>query len=232
MIRMSVRALPGLLIGLCLAFSSSPALFADQANWSVARQWNELLLEAIRHDLARPTIHARNLYHVSGAMWDAWAAYDADAETLLHHEHQGSLFVKAAREEAISYASYRILSWRFKNSPGAVNALASFDAKMAELGYDKNFTSTAGNSPAALGNRIAETYINYGLSDNSNEANGYKSLFYQPVNQPLVPTLPGNPTISDPNRWQPLALDFFVDQGGNVILGGYPGRPDCYRRSR
>ena len=48
---------------------------------SVARQWKEVLLTAIRNDLARPTVHARNLYHTSAAMWDAWAAYDdADGE--------------------------------------------------------------------------------------------------------------------------------------------------------
>ncbi len=33
----------------------------------VARQWNDLLLEAIRNDYARPTVHARNLFHVSAA---------------------------------------------------------------------------------------------------------------------------------------------------------------------
>ena len=43
---------------------------------SVARQWNEVLLEAIRNDFARPTVHARNLFHVSMAMYDAWAVYD------------------------------------------------------------------------------------------------------------------------------------------------------------
>ncbi|MEN6337062.1 MAG: hypothetical protein ABFE01_22625, partial [Phycisphaerales bacterium] len=35
---------------------------------SVARQWNEALLDAIRVDVARPTIHARNFFHVSLAM--------------------------------------------------------------------------------------------------------------------------------------------------------------------
>ena len=29
---------------------------------TVAHQWNEQLLEAIRNDFARPTVHARNLY--------------------------------------------------------------------------------------------------------------------------------------------------------------------------
>ena len=42
---------------------------------SIARQWNEAMLEAIRNDYARPTVHARNLFHTSVAMWDAWAGY-------------------------------------------------------------------------------------------------------------------------------------------------------------
>jgi len=51
------------------------------AQHSVAREWNEVLLEAIRNDFARPTVHAHNLFHVSVAMYDAWAAYDDVAQT-------------------------------------------------------------------------------------------------------------------------------------------------------
>jgi hypothetical protein len=189
---------------------------------SVARQWNEELLSAIRADFARPTVHARNLCHVSVAMWDAWAAYDGVAETYLHHESAAADDVAGARAETISYACYRILSERFASSPGAVETLPSLDAKMASLGYDATFTSTAGDSPAALGNRIAATVLAFGAADGSNEAGRYENLFYEPVNPPLVPELPGNPDIVDPNRWQPLALTYFVDQGGNVILGGFP----------
>ena len=43
---------------------------------SVARLWDEAILDAIRRDIPRPTVHARNLYHLSAGMWDAWAAYD------------------------------------------------------------------------------------------------------------------------------------------------------------
>ena len=132
----------------------SPSLAGAQ---SIARHWNEALLNAIRADFARPTVHARNLFHVSVAMWDAWAAYNSDAHTYLHHEKapQIAAGVDDARAETISYAAYRILSVRFANSPGAAESLVSFDAKMDELGYDRRFTSTAGDSPAALGNRIA-----------------------------------------------------------------------------
>ena len=38
---------------------------------TVVREWNETLLHAIRNDLARPTIHARNLHHWSMACYDA-----------------------------------------------------------------------------------------------------------------------------------------------------------------
>ena len=47
---------------------------------SVARLWNEATLDAIRRSAPAPTIHARNLYHLSAAMWDAWAAYDPTAD--------------------------------------------------------------------------------------------------------------------------------------------------------
>ena len=46
---------------------------AENPEWSVARRWDEVLLDAIRRDLPAPTRHARNLYHVSAAMYDAWA---------------------------------------------------------------------------------------------------------------------------------------------------------------
>jgi hypothetical protein len=196
---------------------------AAAAEESIARRWNEQLLEAIRNDLARPTVHARNLFHVSAAMYDAWAAYDQRASTYLHQEKASAENVQAAREEAISYAAYRLLSWRFRNSPGAEGTQDRLDALMAQLGFDVGLDSTSGSSPAALGNRIAQTWIEFGLSDGANEENGYANLFYQPVNPPLVVTDFGNPSIVDPNRWQPLTLDVFIDQSGNVLSSRTPG---------
>ena len=219
MSRLTRRPLPFLAVALTLCCVSVAPVGAQH---SVARQWNDELLDAIRSDLTRPTVHARNLFHVSAAMWDAWAAYDSVAAAWLHDEDATAADVMAAREEAISYAAYRILVHRFTNSVGAATSLPSFDARMQTLGFDTAVTTTAGDSPAALGNRVAQAYIQFGLSDGANEANDYENLFYTPLNPPLVPPLPGNPDIVDPNRWQPLALDFFVDQGGNVIPGGFP----------
>lgn len=153
---------------------SAPAREDTQAP-SVARQWNEVLLEAIRNDYARPTVHARNLFHISAAMFDAWAAFDsstnASSPYLLGKTEQGfscefSSFSNSSdaftnREQALSYAAFRLIKHRFVESPGAAYIFTEADALMAELGLDKNITSTdyANGSAAALGNHIAECYI-------------------------------------------------------------------------
>jgi len=201
-----------------------------EAQHSVAREWNEELLEAIRKDLARPTVHARNIHHVTGAMYDAWAVYDHSATTyLLGKTVDGyvcsfngvptPMDIELAREEAISYAAYRIMKHRFSSSPGAAITIPALDNQMNALGYNimVNSTNYATGDPAHLGNYIAQCYINLGLQDGANESGGYSNTSYQPVNNSLIVDLPGNPNISNFNRWQPLTLDHFIDQGGNPI---------------
>ena len=89
---------------------------------------------------------------------------------------------------------------------------------MMNLGFNPDNTSMVGNSPAALGNRVAQSVINYGLSDGANEAGNYASIPpYTPVNQPLTFDLPGN-TMNDPNAWQQLHfLGGRIDQFGRPI---------------
>jgi hypothetical protein len=210
-----------------------------QVQHSVAREWNEVLLEAIRNDFARPTVHARNLFHISGAMYDAWAAYDETASPYFlgnthgnyHFEFNGipSAFDKVSdQEEALSFAAYRILKHRFRFSPGAETVIPMFDSLMIEMGYDTLLTSTnyGSGSPASLGNYIAEQVIEFGLQDGSNEQFGYGNLHYLPVNSynfnTLDPVYPGNPNIVDPNRWQPLQFGSFIDQSGNPIPTAVP----------
>jgi hypothetical protein len=180
---------------------------------SVARQWNEETLQAIRLDTPRPTVHARNLFHVAVAMWDAWAVYDSTAVGYLTHDKVVSDDPAADRATAISFAAYRVLAERFARSPGAARSLAAFAARMGRLGYDPTFTTTAGTSAAALGNRIGAAVIAYGLMDGANESGGYADPSYAPVNAPLVVKIPGTIMV-DPNRWQPLALDLIVTQNG------------------
>ncbi len=185
---------------------------------SVARQWDEEILGAIRIDFPRPPVHARNLFHLSVAMWDAWAAYDRSARGYLTTEKHTSTTIDADRAEAISYAAYRVLSERYAISPNAATSLASFSARMTRLGYDPSISTTVDDTPAAIGNRIAQTVIAYGLGDGSNEANNYTDPTYVPVNPPLIVAFPGT-TMDDPNSWQPLALSHQVTQNGIPIPG-------------
>lgn len=201
---------------------------------SVARQWNEVILVGIRGDFARPTVHARNLMHTSMAMYDAWAAYDQTAEPyFLGNVTHGyvcpfagisePMDKKAAQEEAISYAAFRLIDHRFKNAPGYFVTLSkALDLLENELGFDAEFTSTdySTGSPAALGNYIAEQIIAYGWHDGSHEANRYANFYYEPYNAPLNMMESGNLSIRDANRWQPLIIDNFIDQSGNPLGGG------------
>src|SRR5437868_12562307 len=95
---------------------------------SVARRWDEALLDAIRRSLPNPPVHARNLFHLSVAMWDAWAAYDPVASGYLFKEKLSvdRCDVTAARNEAISYAAYRVLSARFIKAVGGDVSLSEF----------------------------------------------------------------------------------------------------------
>ena len=192
---------------------------ADHPDWSVARHWDEMLLDAIRRDLPAPTVHARNLYHTSAAMWDAWAAYDPDATGVFVDEDQSASNVQAAREEAISYAAFRVLEARYLDSIGATDTIPELDRLMADLCYPTDVTMTEGDSPAALGNRIARAILDAGMDDGSNEAEGYASPGYDPVNPPLSVDASGT-TLIDPNRWQPLQIQHMISQNGIELENG------------
>jgi hypothetical protein len=222
------------LISACL-FASSLASEPAAAELSVARQWNDVLLSAIRNDLARPTVHARNLFHTSVVMYDTWAVFDSVAEPFLLGKRVDGFTCEfagiripadraAARAEAISFAAYRLLRHRFAHSPGAANSLREMDDLLSELGYDATMTSVdyTDGSPGALGNYVAECMINFGFQDGANEQGGYANTHYEPLNAPLAPDLHGNPGMLDPNRWQPLTFEVFIDQAGNIVTDQTP----------
>ena len=187
------------------------------AGVSVARRWIELLLQAIRDDFARPTVHARNLFHLSAAMYDAWAAWSDTARPWRFGEAEAPCGtppaggeVRRLREEAVSHAAWRLIRHRFRTSPGALATARNADTLMAALGHDTEARSAAARFGACLG----RFYIERGLEDGANEAEDYRSLAYKPVNESLWPEEPGNPTMEHPDRWQPLALTESVDQAG------------------
>ena len=191
----------------------------DDPQWSVARRWNEALLNAIRSDVPAPKVHSRNLFHTSAAMWDAWAAYDPEAVGYFVEESLDSSDVAAARNEAISYAAFRVMEARYIDSIGAEDTITEIVALMETLCYSVDIETTQGDEPAALGNRIADVILAAGLEDGSNEAAGYLDPNYAPVNPPLVVADSGT-EISDPNRWQPLQIEQMLSQNGIPVENG------------
>ncbi len=190
---------------------------------SVARRWDEQALAAIRLDLPRPTVHARNLFHASAAMWDAWAAYDTKAAGVYVHERHTAVDVEAARRTAISYAAYDVLSHRYEHANGGPRTMACLRAVMKDLGYDPADTNDKGDEPIAFGNRIGHTIIAGAANDGSNEAGDYADTTgYKPPNEALVFDNAGA-ALEAPERWQPLNLSIAATQNGIILPAGVQG---------
>ena len=205
---------------LWLAMSVAVCLIRPAAGaQSIARVWDEEILSAIRIDAPNPPVQARNLFSLSAAMYDAWAAYDPVAVGYLFHEKHSAPDPVAARREAISYAAYRLLKERSVYSKSASNTLARLDLHMAALGYDTNNFSLDTSTPAGVGNSVYATISGYFLNDGARQTNAYADWptnqgGYVSVNLALITGIPGNTTVSDVNRWQPLAITNAADQNG------------------
>ncbi len=207
-----------------------PVSARAQAEPPVARQWNEVFIFAIRHDFARPVVHARNLYHSSAAMYDAWSLALGSGTPALTRDTLGTPAFsdpQSAAEEAVSYAAYRVLLQRYQFAPGVDTIRKVADALMRKLGYDTEYRRTdyRGGDAGALGNYVANYILDYGTRDGANEALNYANDQYpDPVNPPLYLDRPYSLlNLLDPNRWQPLAFPgTVIDQSGNPI-GSIPG---------
>ena len=204
-----------------LLFFAASSISAQEV--TVATHWNEEVLEGIRNDFARPTVHARNLLHSSIVMYDAWAAYDNsssehyllgktlhsytcdfDSDNFVIPEDPAD--VKLAQETAMSYSVYRLMKHRYGESPQAPSTMSNIKARMMAMELDTNLVSTdyLNDGPAALGNYLAEQMIAYGMQDGANEIADYASECYVSANPNILPEEPGTNGIVDPNRWQAI----------------------------
>jgi ASPIC and UnbV/FG-GAP-like repeat/Domain of unknown function (DUF6851) len=172
---------------------------------SIAERWDEAAVAALRAGRATEPVEARDLFHLSAAMWDAWAAYDPQARGYFVTEKQHATDVQSARDTAISYAAYRLLLWRASLNANLDATFALLTNQLRSLCYSPDFTSTTGDSPAALGNRIAAAAVAFGRNDGALERLHYEDPSYVPMNAPLIVSQPGS-TVHDATFWQPLAL--------------------------
>ena len=194
---------------------------------SPLRHWNEVLLEAIRNDLARPNVHARNLYHWSvgvstltqwahngeAPMWPEGADLSMDAEAL-------EALVSDANGLPMAVASFthRFIALRYAEAPGYAAAMAHATAVFA-ADWGALPAGLAGEWPAAaLGQALADAADAVWLADGANQTSNYANPCYTPANSPLDVTSAGEcgAVLNDLNRWQPLSFGgSFVDQAGN-----------------
>ncbi|MBL8616799.1 MAG: hypothetical protein JNM72_14395 [Deltaproteobacteria bacterium] len=193
---------------------------------SMARRWNELILDTIRRDIPRPGVHARNLHHLSLAMWDAWATFDELADPVLSTERlviADEADRRAAQETAIAYAAYTLLKHRYASQVGGPTSVACYDASMEAMGFDPTREDVDGDDPVAVGNRIGRLIIDHYADDGANEAANYADITgWAPLNPPLVVDRPGV-EVDDPNEWQILNLAAAETQNGIVLDSGLQG---------
>lgn len=204
--------------------------FQLSAQHSIAREWNELLLQTLQEDLARPHVQARNVFHFSIALYDAWAIYDDESTPYLLGKNVNGYTcpcknltrpadVEAARKEAMSFAAYRFLMARFAKSPQINNVVGRCREIMQKYGYDfRNYSiDYTSGSPAALGNYIAQCVMQMGAQDGSAEDLNYLDTRYQPENPVLEVVAPYKRSGANPNRWQPLKLKNAIDHDGYPV---------------
>lgn len=180
---------------------------ARPATQTIVVRWSSACLQAIRIAKPAPTVVARALAIVHTAIYDAWAAYDEHAvgtrlgETLRRPARERTMENK---RRAMSYAAYRALVDLFPTQQ------PSFDAIMADLGYDPGDRSEDLATAAGVGNRAARALLEYRHADGSNQlgtlhAGAYSDYTgYVPVNPP--------DHIVDPTRWQPLTINGVVQR--------------------
>ena len=133
---------------------------------------------------AAEPVQARDLFDLSAAMWDAWAAYDPKASG--YFAPRSSSLRRAGSRETPRSATppTGCCSGERRSTRTSSRTFALLTERLRSLCFSPDFTSTAGGSPAALGNRIAAAAIAAGRNDGSNEALHYADPTYMPLNAP------------------------------------------------
>lgn len=190
----------------------------------------DTMLDMVKEDGQGPTIHARNFFHVSAAMHDAWAAYDDTQNTyFLGKEKNGktipfnkdfkhlSTNTDSLRHIAISYAAFRILKSRYDDysSKGRTIDILISTIEKHQFSFRNLATNYETGSPEALGNYIAEQILLFGKSDGSKEEDRHELSKYRSKNEKLLPENPGANGLKKPNHWQPIYINKYIVKKGS-----------------
>lgn len=220
-----------LIVFLCffsgISFAQTPSNSSGDKS-SPARIWMDMYLGAIKKDGFGPTIHARNMYHLSAVLYDTWLIYypqkgdhlflgkntrgfEFEFEDFELPENKDSaLFV------SLNYAAFRFMMNRFENYSSKVRVNDELIFLMEDLGLNPSYSNDnySEGSPAALGNYIANKMHEFGLSEPAGDEDGYEGPGLEPKNPALRPNEPGNKSLIDFNRWQPLSVIDYINKKG------------------
>jgi Na+-translocating ferredoxin:NAD+ oxidoreductase RnfD subunit len=136
---------------------------------SIATYWDRAAVAALQAGNASEPVQARDLYHVSRAMWRAWST-----------SHSAT---------AVSYAAYRVLVWDASFNSNLRRTFGMLESRLRALCLSPGDTT-------APGNRIAASVIDAGRNDGSAEALHFVAANVTSTNQPLVVSQPGS-TVED-----------------------------------
>jgi len=188
----------------------------------MVRVWNDAALDAIRVDFPAPTVHARNLFHLSATLWDVWRAYepaDTAGTAIFSDERRAADDVDAARDEAMAFAAHRVLTERYELSLARPATRLQLDNTLNRVCDGARSDEFVADGAAAFGVSLADAVLAATLDDGSLERKAYEDVEYRPVNPPLVVAESGTELV-DPDRWQPLLLESNVSQNGVPLPGG------------
>ena len=216
-------------IKILLLFFLSHLACLSQNEPSIAKKWMDVMLKMVQQDGQGPTIQARNFFHTTAAMYDAWAAYDENQETyFLNKDYHGHFLkfnpkklnttnIDSLRNIAISHAAFNVLQEKYSQYGSKGRTVDIAVDLMESLGYYKkrNDTNYEDGSPESLGNYIAKHIEILGKVDGSREDDKHESEEYILVNSNLRPELPGVGDLNDPNQWQPIQIENYIATKGN-----------------
>ncbi len=166
-----------------------------------ARFWNEVILYSIRNDLARPTVTARNLFHLSALLWDVHTSFEADPNPLfLISNPPQTNNPTLARDIAMAYAAKDFLMERYKNAPVNTGDQYPMNDGMETDGLPDRFLDQTYNrllklldfnpkingAAISYGQNFAKQYIALHLNDGSREAENYRPKPGFVLNNPLI----------------------------------------------
>jgi hypothetical protein len=187
---------------------------SEKATEDIAQEWMQLIRDALFVVQLGPPPEALIFWHVSVAMYESCAAYDAVAKGYLTGDQlrqPAEMRTLDNEAETLSHAVYTVLRRRFgdlnlnsRGRPG-LNASRALTEKMQQHGYIDAEGNIVESDAQALGTTIGELVLAYSENDGSNHQGDYfdNTGFVAP-NPPIIANQPGTNGVVDPSLWQEI----------------------------